>query len=58
MHHIALQVDHLQKALDYLSKKGIQLIDAQPRIGAEGFKIAFLHPKSTAGILIELCEKG
>ncbi|MDP6569828.1 MAG: methylmalonyl-CoA epimerase [Candidatus Marinimicrobia bacterium] len=58
MHHIALQVDHLQKALDYLSTKGVQLIDTQPRIGAEGFKIAFIHPKSTAGILVELCEKG
>jgi len=58
MHHIALVVDHLQPALDYLQEKGIQLIDEKPRIGAEGFKIAFLHPKSTSGVLIELCEKG
>tara|TARA_Y100001970_G_C14172625_1_gene825022 strand:- start:1033 stop:1449 length:417 start_codon:yes stop_codon:yes gene_type:complete len=57
MHHIALKVDHLQEALNYLQSKGIQLIDKSPRIGAEGYKIAFLHPKSTAGILIELCEK-
>ena len=57
MHHIALLVDNLQAALDYLKDQGIQLIDESPRIGAEGFKIAFLHPKSTGGVLIELCEK-
>ena len=57
MHHIALKVDNLQAALDYLKSQGIQLIDMSPRIGAEGFKIAFLHPKSTGGVLIELCEK-
>ena len=57
MHHIALKVDNLQVALDYLKAQGVQLIDTSPRIGAEGFKIAFLHPKSTGGVLIELCEK-
>ena len=57
MHHIALVVDHLQPALDYLQEKGIELIDEKPRIGAEGFSIAFIHPKSTGGILVELCEK-
>jgi len=57
VHHIALKVDNLQAALDYLKGQGIQLIDTSPRIGAEGFKIAFLHPKSTGGILVELCEK-
>ena len=57
MHHIALLVDHLQPALDYLQDQGIQLIDEKPRIGAEGLSIAFLHPKSTGGILVELCEK-
>ena len=57
MHHIALKVDNLVAALDYLEGQGIQLIDKSPRIGAEGFKIAFLHPKSTGGVLIELCEK-
>ena len=57
MHHIALLVDHLQAAIDYLQDKGIQLIDESPRIGAEGYKIAFIHPGSTGGILIELCEK-
>ena len=57
MHHIALLVDNLQMTLDYFNDQGIQLIDKSPRIGAEGFKIAFLHPKSTGGVLIELCEK-
>ena len=57
MHHIALLVDNLQAALNYLKGQGVQLIDTSPRIGAEGFKIAFLHPKSTGGVLIELCEK-
>ena len=57
MHHIALKVDNLQAALDYLKGQGTQLIDESPRIGAEGFKISFLHPKSTGGVLIELCEK-
>ncbi len=57
MHHIALKVDNLTAALDFLKGQGIQLIDTSPRIGAEGYKIAFLHPKSTSGILIELCER-
>ena len=57
MHHIALKVDNLQSALDYLSNKGIDLIDSDTRIGAEGYKIAFIHPRSTRGVLVELCEK-
>ena len=57
MHHIALLVDNVQVALDYLQKEGVELIDTTPRIGAEGFHIAFLHPRSTAGILVELCQK-
>ena len=44
MHHIALLVDQLEPALDYLTNKGIKLIDKIPRVGAEGFSIAFLHP--------------
>ena len=57
MHHIALFVDNLQAALNYLKEQGVQLIDETPRIGAEGFQIAFLHPRSTGGVMIELCEK-
>ena len=56
IHHVALKVDNLTAALDYLSGNGIELIDKVPRIGAEGLSIAFLHPRSTKGILIELCE--
>ena len=56
IHHIALKVDKLQPALDHLSANGIQLIDSEPRISAEELKIAFIHPKSTNGVLVELCE--
>ncbi len=57
MHHIALIVDNLQRALDYLIENEVKLIDKSPRIGAEELKIAFIHPKSTGGVLVELCEK-
>ncbi len=56
IHHIAFKVDKLQPALDYLKNNGIMLIDDAPKIGAEGLLIAFLHPKSTHGVLIELCQ--
>jgi methylmalonyl-CoA/ethylmalonyl-CoA epimerase len=56
--HVAFQVENLETALEELKKKGIRLIDEKPRIGAGGAKIAFLHPKATNGVLIELCEKG
>lgn len=57
LHHICLQVTQLEEHLERLKKQGIQLIDEKPRIGAHGKKIAFLHPKSTNGVLIELAEK-
>lgn len=57
IHHIAFSVNNLQDQLNEASSKGIQLIDQQPRKGAEGLDIAFLHPKSTFGVLTELCEK-
>ena len=56
VHHIAFATNGVQKALDELSEKGVQLIDKAPRKGAEGLNIAFLHPKSTIGVLTELCE--
>ena len=56
IHHLAFAVDNLSKALDETEKNGVQLIDKQPRKGAEGLNIAFLHPKSTCGVLTELCE--
>jgi len=58
VHHIAFAVEGgLQLALDEAGEKGIQLIDKAPRKGAEGLTIAFLHPKSTHGVLTELCSK-
>ena len=56
IHHIAFAVKDLEVALTETESKGIQLIDKTPRKGAEGLHIAFLHPKSTRGILTELCE--
>jgi methylmalonyl-CoA/ethylmalonyl-CoA epimerase len=56
IHHIAFSVDSVQKSLDEVAEKGIQLIDKAPRGGAEGLEIAFLHPKSTTGVLTELCQ--
>jgi len=55
--HIAFYVDDLEGKLQYLKEKGVRLIDEQPRKGAGGKKIAFIHPKSSYGTLIELCEK-
>ncbi|MBN1473591.1 MAG: methylmalonyl-CoA epimerase [Syntrophaceae bacterium] len=55
--HIAFRVENIEEALAELKAKGVALIDEKPRRGAGGAKIAFLHPKSTFGVLIELCEK-
>jgi len=57
VHHIAFNVPELEDALQNVDEKGIRLIDKQPRKGAEGMNIAFLHPKSTFGVLTEFCEK-
>jgi methylmalonyl-CoA/ethylmalonyl-CoA epimerase len=56
IHHVAFATEDLEDALDELAEKGVQLIDKKPRKGAEGLDIAFLHPKSTFGVLTELCE--
>ncbi|MFV0471344.1 MAG: methylmalonyl-CoA epimerase [Paludibacteraceae bacterium] len=56
VHHVAFAVQGLQGRLEELEQQGVQLIDKQPRKGAEGLNIAFLHPKSTFGVLMELCE--
>ncbi|MDR2385749.1 MAG: methylmalonyl-CoA epimerase [Tannerella sp.] len=55
IHHIAYSVPDVQAALDEAAAKGIQLIDKAPRGGAEGLRIAFMHPKSTGGVLTEFC---
>jgi len=56
IHHICFEVDDLDATLERCREKGVRLIDESPRVGAEGKRIAFLHPASTAGILIELTE--
>lgn len=56
VHHIAFATQGIENNLEELESKGVQLIDKTPRKGAEGLDIGFLHPKSTQGILIELCE--
>jgi len=56
IHHICFSVDDLDAALERCRKAGILLIDDEPRIGAEGKRIAFLHPKSTGGVLVELSD--
>jgi methylmalonyl-CoA/ethylmalonyl-CoA epimerase len=56
IHHIAFAVEKIEEQLVHAEKMGVKLIDSSPRKGAEGLDIAFLHPKSTSGVLIEICE--
>ena len=56
VHHVAFAVNGIEDSLAEASEKGVRLIDQTPRAGAEGLTIAFLHPKSTKGVLTELCE--
>ena len=56
IHHIAYAVEKIEDQLGEADSKGVNLIDKAPRKGAEGLSIAFLHPKSTLGVLTELCE--
>ncbi len=56
IHHIAFDVDNLAKSLSEMREKEIRLIDENPRAGGHGSQIAFLHPKSTHGVLTELCS--
>ncbi len=55
--HIAFKVDNIEEAIKDLQEKGVRLIDEKPRYGAGGARIAFLHPKSTSGVLIEISER-
>lgn len=57
LHHTAYRVDDIETALADYKAKGVRLIDEHPRKGAHGNRIAFLHPKSTGGVLIELCQR-
>lgn len=58
IHHVAIEVDDIDEALKILKDKEVRLIDEVPRIGAGGSKIAFIHPKSTKGVLLEICQEG
>lgn len=55
--HIALRVDNIEAAIADLMEKGVKMIDEKPRYGAGGSAIAFLHPKATGGVLLELCQR-
>jgi methylmalonyl-CoA/ethylmalonyl-CoA epimerase len=57
IHHIAFQVENIEEALAQAEAQGLRLIDKRPRSGAHGTRIAFLHPKSTGGVLMELCKE-
>ena len=57
VHHIAILVDDLNEALDYLKSKNVKLINETPQRGADNMRIAFVHPHSTPGILLELCQE-
>lgn len=56
LHHIALQVDNSIERLEFLKDQGVKLINEVPKQGAHGNLVAFLHPKSTNGVLLELCQ--
>ena len=57
VHHIALKVRNIEAVLEELKEKGLKLVDEKPRMGVGGAKIAFIHPKSTKNVLLELCER-
>ena len=57
LHHIALRVDDIQAALDHLKARGVRLIDEAPREGAHGSLVAFIHPASAHGVLVELKQR-
>jgi methylmalonyl-CoA epimerase len=58
IHHIAVRVDDIEQALERLKASGVRLIDSTPRRGAHNTRIAFIHPSSTHGVLLELVEHG
>lgn len=57
LHHVAVKVEGIEELLALLTSLGVPLIDQAPRIGAHGHKVAFVHPKATGGVLIELVEE-
>ena len=57
MHHVCFEVDNITNAIKELKEYGIQVLSKEPTMGAEGYKVVFIHPKSTGGVLVELAEK-
>ena len=57
MHHVCFEVDNITTAIKELKELNIQVLSNEPTIGAEGYKVVFIHPKSTGGVLVELAEK-
>ncbi|MGV3263251.1 methylmalonyl-CoA epimerase [Cytobacillus pseudoceanisediminis] len=57
LHHVALSVDSIQERINQMKEQGIRMLQDEPKIGAGGAQVAFMHPKSTGGILYEFCEK-
>jgi len=55
--HVAFKVENIEEAIEYMKEKGFRMIDEKPRYGAGGAKIAFMHPKSSHGVLVELSER-
>ena len=56
IHHVAFEVDDVDAAVKELLGKGVRMIDQVPRLGAHGNRIAFIHPKETGGVLVEICQ--
>jgi methylmalonyl-CoA/ethylmalonyl-CoA epimerase len=56
-HHVAFEVDNIEEEIERLAKENFELIHLQPKDGADNKRIAFLHPKSTVGLLVELCQE-
>ena len=57
MHHVCFEVDNITDAIKELKESNIQVLSNEPTMGAEGYKVVFIHPKSTGGVLVELAEK-
>ncbi len=57
VHHLSFEVDDIDREIARLKQEGFRMIDETPRVGADGYRIAFLHPKSTNGVLMEISQK-
>jgi methylmalonyl-CoA/ethylmalonyl-CoA epimerase len=57
IHHLAFEVDQIEKKMESLSADGFSLLNTEPKAGADNKRIAFLHPKSTQGVLVEICQE-